>query len=228
MTLNELIQAVMLKATGKANIITSTNTKWAKILGIANTYQKTWQHEPGQHWNSLYNRDYQIGTVGARDAYDIDEEVDVLSTSKGDDVYVLTTNNKRIRYELVPYTDLQNHTSGNFCAKIGRQLVFNKVFSTYDVEYGGKIFAPAYLNVSELEDADDEVQVDNPTWLVFMCAAEYIRNDIVKQNQYGNLIAEANNLMKDMIQRNRAGQVRRVRGRWHNSGGAYTDGGYYQ
>ena len=33
MTLQELINAVMLKATGKATILAKTNAKWSKIRG---------------------------------------------------------------------------------------------------------------------------------------------------------------------------------------------------
>ncbi len=225
MTLQELIDAVMLKATGKANQITTANPKWQKILGIANMYQSAWQHEPGQHWNSLYDRAYSLGTVSTKDSYDLDEEVDTVSTAKGDSVFVETTDGQRIKYELVAYDDLQNYPVGRYCAVIGRQIVFNKSFSDKDVEYGGRVYAPVFKNVETLEGASDDIQVDNPTWLVFMCAAEYIRNDIVKQNQYGNLITEANNLMTDMIRRNRAGQVRHIRGNWHNSGGSYVEAG---
>lgn len=225
MTLQELIDAVMLKATGKATQITPSNAKWAKILGIANTYQKAWQHEPGQHWNSLYDRAYSVGTVSSKDAYDLDEEIDMVSTAKGDNIYVETTGKQKIKHQLVSYDDLQNYPAGKYCAVIGRQIVFNKTFSETDPEYGGKIYAPVFKNVEDLESADDDIQVDDPIWLVFMCAAEYIRNDIVKQNQYGNLIAEANNLMTDMIRRNRAGQVRHVRGNWHNAGGDYVTAG---
>ena len=221
MTLEELINAVMLKATGKATALTPSNTKWAKIVGIANSYQQAWQHEPGQHWNSLYNRSYSLGSVSTKDAYDLDEEIDTVSTSKGDNIYIQTATGDKIEYQLVAYDDLRNYPIGKYCAVVGNQVVFNKAFSKTDPEYGGKIYVPAFTNVETLESKDDEVQVDNPLWLVFMCAAEYIRNDIVKQNQYGNLIAEANNLMTDMIRRNRSGQVRRVRGGWRNPGGTF-------
>ena len=226
MTLQELINAVILKATGKANILASTDAKYKKILGIANACQQEWQHEPGQHWNSLYNRAHSLGTVSARDAYDLDDEIDTISTAKGDDVCIETTSGQKIKYQLVSYDDLQNYPTGKYCAVVARQLVFNKVFSDTDPEYGGKIYAPVFTNVETLESADDDVQVDDPYWLVYKCAAEFVRNDIVKQNQYGNLIAEANNLMTSMIRRNRAGQVRHVRGGWRNPGGDYTSGGY--
>ena len=228
MTLQELIDAVILKATGKVTALTPENAKWQKILGIANSYQQAWQHEPGQHWNSLYNRNLSVGTITARDAYDLDEEIDTISTAKGDNVYIQAANGDKIEYELVPYDDLKNYKTGKYCAVVAKQLVFNKVFSNLDPEYGGKIYVPAYSNVETLERADDDIQVDNPLWLVFMCAAEYIRNDIVKQNQYSNLIAESNNMMTDMIRRTRAGQVCHVRGNWRNPGGDYASGGYYQ
>lgn len=227
MTLQELINATILKATGKPTILDQSNSKWSKILGIANAYQQTWQHEPGQHWNSLYNRACQIGSVSAKDAYDLDEDIDFISTAKGDNVYIQAADGKKVEYELVAYDDLKNYTTGNYCAIVAKQLVFNKIFGAADPEYGGKIYVPAYMNVEALEYADDDIQVDNPMWLVYMCAAEYVRNDIVKQNQYNNLIAEANNLMTDMIRRNRAGQVRRVRGSWHNGGGDYASEGAF-
>lgn len=227
MTVEELINAIILKATGKANKLQPGTPKWDKVLGIANAYQKTWQHEPSQHWNSLYDRAHTVGTISASDTYELDDEVDFVSTAKGDNIYIDGKNGQRSEYELVAYDDLRNYSTGNYCAIIGKQLVFNKSFIETDPEYGGKIYAPIFKNVEELENKDDDVQVDNPMWLVFMSAAEYIRNDIVKQNQYGNLIAEANNLMTDMIRRNRSGQVRHVRGNWHNGGGNYTSGGNF-
>ena len=227
MTVEELINAVILKATGKANTLQPGTPKWDKVLGIANAYQKVWQHEPSQHWNSLYDPAHVVGTVSGKNAYELYDEIDAVSTSKGDDIYIEGTNGQKVNYQLVAYDDLKNYPTGRFCAVIGRQLVFNSGFSETDPEYGGKIHAPIFRNVENLENKNDEVAVDDPMWLVFMSAAEYIRNDIVKQNQYGNLIAEANNLMTDMIRRNRAGQVRKIRGNWHNGGGSYASEGTF-
>ena len=68
----------------------------------------------------------------------------------------------------------------------------------------GIINVPVYLRAPLLTKADSIVPVDNPMWLVTMCAAEYARNDILLQNQYSNLIAEANQLMQKMIENNAA------------------------
>ena len=223
MTLQELINAVMLKATGKPTILTKDNTKWAKIRGIANYYQQVWLNEPGQHWNSLYDRARPVGVVTNTDEYTLDDDITEISTAKGDYVYVLSPDNKKYPFQLVSYDDLKNYPTGNYCAKLGQSLVFNSRFMADDPCYGGRIYAPVYTTLEDLEDPDDDVLVDIPEWLVTMSAAEYIRNDIVKQNQYGNLIAEANNLMTAMIRNNRAGQVRHVRGSFRNGGGLNYD-----
>jgi len=223
MTLQELINAVMLKATGKPTILPQSNTKWEKIRGIANYYQNAWLNEPGQHWNSRYERARQIGTISNNDEYELDDDITEISTAKGDNVYVLTNAGNKVEFQLVGYDDLKNHSFGNFCAKLGQNLVFNNRFAEDDPCFGGKLYAPVYTSLEELESPDDDILVDNPEWLVTMVAAEYIRNDIVKQNQYGNLVAEANNLMSAMIRNNRAGQVRHVRGGWRNGGGLSYD-----
>lgn len=219
MTFQELCNAVMLKATGKATVLSPDNAKWKKILGIANLYQNAWLNEPGQKWNSRYSRAYELGTISDTDAYELDEMVDEISTARGDDVYIETEDGEKIKYNLVDYDDLQNHAAGNYCARIGNELIFNHTFDKESPEYGGTLYAPAYQGIEELTGKDDDIIVDDPYWLVTICAAEYIRNDIVKQNQYGNLMAEANNLMTNMIRRNRGGQVRKVRGAWRNPGG---------
>ncbi len=219
MTLQELIDAVILKATGKATILTQNNAKWQKIRGIANYYQNAWLNEPGQSWNSRYERARQIGTISSNDEYSLDDDIVEVSTSKGDNIYVLTKDGGKVEFQLVSYDDLKNYPVGNYCAKIGQNLVFNKRFSENNPCFGGKLFAPVYTSVEELEGPNDDISVDDPFWLVTIVAAEYIRNDIVKQNQYGNLMTEANNLMTGMIQRNRSGQVRKVRGAWRNPGG---------
>lgn len=218
MTLQELINAVMLKATGKPTILPTTNTKWEKIRGIANYYQQAWAHEPGQHWNSLYCVK-NIGTISNTDTYTLSSDIDTVSTAKGDDIHVTTTDGQTIPFEIVEHDDLQNHPNGRYCAIVGDKIVFNGIFASDDPCYGGDLNVPCYTKVADLTAPEDETVVDDPYWLVTMCAAEYIRNDIVKQNQYGNLVAEANNLMTSMIRKNRAGQIRHIRGGFRNGGG---------
>lgn len=224
MTLQELINAVMLKATGKPTILPTTNTKWEKIRGIANYYQQAWAHEPGQHWRSLYNIEL-FDTITNASMYRFPSGIDEVSTAFGDNIFVRTTGGENIEFELVDHDEFEQHPTGNYCTIIGhdeadgRFIVFNGNFMDDDPCYGGELFVPVYYKLGDMVNPDDVVFVDDPYWLVTMCAAEYIRNDIVKQNQYGNLIAEANNLMTSMIRRNRVGQTRHIRGSFRNGGG---------
>lgn len=222
MTLQELINAVMLKATGKPTILASNNTKWEKIRGIANYYQHAWANEPGQHWGSLYDM-MEVGTINTGSMYELPDTMAELSTAKGDKVVVIGLDGNRCEFELVSHDDLLSHPTGNYCAKMQNSLVFNTGFGEDDPLFGGTIWAPGYYKVNDLVEGTDAIVVDSPEWLVTMCAAEYIRNDIVKQNQYGNLVAEANNLMAAMIKNNRGAQVRHIRGSFRNGGGLSYD-----
>lgn len=222
MTLQELINAVMLKATGKSTILAESNSKWGKIRGIANYYQNAWANEPSARpgWASLYEKDRVIGSVSNKRTYDLDDDILEISVANGDRPYIMTSDGKyKTYFNLISYDDLDNYEGSNSIAKIGNTIVFSRDFKEGDKEYDGKIYLPVYTSFDDLEDADDDIIVDDPYWLVTICAAEYIRNDIVKQNQYSNLIAEANNLMTNMLRRNRGASTRRVRGNWRNPGG---------
>jgi len=63
------------------------------------------------------------------------------------------------------------------------------------------------LYPEKLTSAGSTVPVDDPNWLVKITAAEWVRNDSVRQNQYPNLIAEANALMEKMKEANDGSQV---------------------
>lgn len=68
--------------------------------------------------------------------------------------------------------------------------------------FGGSLTIPAYIMPEEVSADGDEIPVDNPNWLVLITAAEFIRNDITRQNQYGTLVAEANEAMRRMREDN--------------------------
>ena len=91
MTLTQLVDKVILKATGKVSTVTEGDTKWNKVLGIANTLIDSWEEEYGVDWESLYDSDYEIGTVTATDTFAIDtDDVRKLSDKKED--FILETS----------------------------------------------------------------------------------------------------------------------------------------
>lgn len=211
MNTTEFVQAVILKASGKASTLVSTDTKWIKIVAIANRQIRKWERLAD--WNSLYDPKYAIGTVTTTDTYEFDDEIRKLSDTAGDTVRVVASDDSYTEWQVVNAERLKQYSSGNFCAQIGRTLVFNKTFSSEDVEFGGSIQVPVYLYAELLTTSSSEVPVDDPEWLVCMTAAEYVRNDITKQNQYPNLVGEANELMDNMMDDN-DGQIVEVYRSW--------------
>lgn len=162
-----------------------------------------WAREEGVDWNSLYEPNYVVGTVSTANSYDLDDEIRTLSKQEGDYVRVQRGTYQYTEYTLTDATRLKDdHRHGNYCAQIGRSLVFNQPFQATAAEIGGTILVPAYLHPEPLVADSDDVSVTDPDWLVLVTAAEYIRNDITRQSQYGNLIAEANTRMTRMKQDN--------------------------
>lgn len=207
MTTSELVADIYLKATGKVSSLISTDTKYVKILAIANGLIRTWQNEKDVDWSSLYDGDYDIGTVTATDTFDLDTDtIRKISDSRGDFVRVHWTDGENFTdFDVVTPDTLKSYnSSANVCAQIGATLKFARTFASTDSEFGGSIKVPVYLYAEELSGASDTVPVDIPEWLVVMSAAEYVRNDITKQNQYPNLVSEANQLMQRMKDDNEA------------------------
>lgn len=209
MTVQEAINATYLKATGKSTSLTS-GSHYTKILALLDFYQRAWAREPGVDWNSLYDPAFSLGTVTATDAFDLDTStIRKLSDREGDVVRIMWDDGTGYTdYTIVDHRVLKDYYAGqnkessfgNYCARIGSQLVFNNKFSTSDNEYGGEIQVPCYLYPDAISSStlSDDVQVNDPDWLVTRCAAEYVRTDITRQGQYGNLLAEANEKMGRM------------------------------
>jgi len=225
MTIASAITTTYLRATGKTT--TPSATKINKIVGLLNYYQSAWANENGIDWSSLYDPMLSIGTVTATDSFDIDTtSIRKLSDREGDVVRIVWANKKGYTdYSIVPADSLKDYyggvdkesPSGHFCARMGDQLVFNHEFISTDNEYGGEIFIPCYTHTDEITStstSDNEVQVDDPNWLVTMSAAEYVRTDITRQGQFPNLLNEANALMARMKDDNDNTQITRVNTPW--------------
>lgn len=218
MTTSDLIAAVILKATGEVSTAANGDSEWSKVLGAANYYLNTWANEPGVDWNSLYTPESSLGTITATDSFLLPTTAIKVSDQAGDTVRIDYTNgtgytivnivaaNQLKRY----YTGNKTNYSENVCAQIGRNLVFNRKFKSTDPEFGGTITAPTYAAPTSLVNPTDVVLVDDPNWLVVICAAEYVRNDITLQQQYPNLVAEANAIMTDMKTNNDTAQEQEI------------------
>lgn len=199
MTTNELVRAVILKATGKPKSPTWGDKEYRRVLETANFYISSWQHEPNVDWVSLYDPEFTIGSSreGIR-RYEVDRsEFAKFSNTPGDFVVVGSS-----LFSIIPADLLKRYEGTDACSVAGEAIVFARDFRGNEV--GQIIKAPVYLRAEELTAASSNVPVDDPYWLVTICAAEYSRSDILLQNQYPNLINEANTLMSKMIENNGA------------------------
>lgn len=206
MTLTDFIAKAYLIATGEVTTLSSTDDDYKKLLSIANTNQHDWATEPGVDWSSLYDPSVEIGTVSATDTFDLDDSIRVISQKEGDFVRIVDSSDstKYYDYQTVEPNQLKRFDTGNYCARIGSTLKFNRAFTSDDPEFGGTITVPAYTTPDDLVNATDDVAVDDPNWLVYMTAAEYVRSDIVLRDQYPNLVAKASAAMDAMKEANGA------------------------
>lgn len=203
MTVAEFIQQTYLLAAGKATAPSTNN--YNKILALGNMFQLTWANEQGIDWFSL-RQVSAIGTVGATDTYDMGD-MGKVSSQEGDYVTILRLDGKQSIYTIVPISKLYSMSTGNadgLCARSGTTLVFDSAFLTTAPQFGGTINVPNYVTPDSLVNVGDEIQVDDPFWLCARSAAEYVRNDVTKQNQYGNLVALAVDSMDSMKEHNRS------------------------
>lgn len=201
MKTSELVSAVILKATGKIYNGAEGDKKWNKVVGIANKLISDWSDELGIDWSSLYEPLEEIDTISTDKEYALPSKVKKVSDDPDDYLYVLHTDGKtKTKYATVRHTKLKLHEGQNVCAVLGNRIVFPTEFTSDNPVFGGTLYAPVYYHPSLLTDADSNIVVDIPSWLVVRCAAEYVRNDIILQNQYPNLVSEANQLMGKMIE----------------------------
>lgn len=194
---SEFIQKAYLRATGKPTAPTSGSRKYNQLVELGKYFTDTWQNEPGTDWTSLF--DFRnTGTVTATDTFALDATIRKVSQQEGDTIKIVHTDDSETYYELIPADRLNEYRYDYAVAVIGRNLVFSSPFTADSRQLGGTIVAPSY-GYAEFPSTDGgSIEVDDPNWLVVMAAAEFVRNDITRQNQYPNLIAEANVLMQKM------------------------------
>lgn len=183
MTLNDTINYAFIEATGKPRDLSDGDPKYLKLRKIANLMVNQWENEPGVEWQSRREM-IHLGDV------DLGETLYRLPKKA---LKIARKNNAKIIIKKEDKKWLFDVSEPVFT---GWQLDFDGLFK--EEMNGGEIYVPIIRRSSELIYPDQEIEIDNPTWLVFMMAAEFARNDLIKSGQYGNLIAYAQGLMESM------------------------------
>lgn len=228
MTLDTFVQNTYLIATGKITPPVSGTNKYSKITALGNLFTQEWAGEPGVDWNSQRSIFTVSGTVGNTDTFTLPSTMGDISRQEGDFVRIITADGlHEYEYTIVPPSRLYasgpklnsfsrgGRINDGDCAKIGTNLVFDRKFVSTDPQYGGTITVPGFIIPPTLVNGADVVSVDNPLWLVYRTAAEYIRSDITRVQLYGSLTDLAAAAMEVMKEQNESQRESAYTGGWN-------------
>jgi len=209
MIVSELIAKSNLAANGKATALATTSPRYTQFLAIANMLQDDWMSEPDIQWQSRYEK-LSLGNITS-DRVSLDEDIYEFSKREGDYITIQSATDPRsvAYYSLVSPDEFRRYRSDMICTIIGDELVFGHTFIPTDSYYGGEVIVPVIMKLDPLVNPTDEILVDDPNWLVYMTAAERVRNTVTKLGQYPALVQKANNLMLKMKEKNN-GQVNTI------------------
>lgn len=190
-----------------------TSPKYSAALAIADSAQKMWADEAETGWDSMYQLVQLAATVPAATdpapipavlpSVALDPSIDYVSQRDGNPVLITSTSGgDPKRFEVIKPNQLYEWRYKDAVAQEGRNLIFSHAFAANDALVGGSIQIPAYVFPPDIAASTDNVIVDNPMWLVYMIAAELVRNDVVKRPEYNNILAMADAVMEKMLDAN--------------------------
>lgn len=184
MNLKEMVYYAYLEATGKYVELETTNPKYLKMVQIANLMMNQWENEPAIEWRSR-KKIIKIGTIDSeKDIYKLPECVLKIDRTSGRSITFKKDD------EIVGEIEIPD------IKVMGNTLDLSGVIT--DRMLDADIYVPIIEKLPKVKNPEDPILIDNPYWLVFMTAAEFVRNSQTKNAQYGNILAYAQNLMESM------------------------------
>ena len=227
MTLDSFVATTYLLATGKAVPPTIGQSKYTKLTALANLYTAAWANEPETDWQSQRFTFVVGSAVTPTDTFTQPDDIGKISDQDGDYVRIMHTDGiTESDYTVVPIQRLYDGRSsinntgeheamadGTVAIAAGN-LIFSRPFLKTDPQIGGKITVPGYITPDKLVGVNDLITVDDPFYLCYRVAAEYIRNDITRVQLYGSLIDQAKESMAGMKDRNDTQSEETYRGAW--------------
>lgn len=211
MQLVNLLRTVYRKVNGEMDdTISSSSADGATILDIANEmaakyYAQTDEYGKRVVWQHSIDPEYAVDIVNSYTTYPFSR--DFLSPAFSGFRQGVSVGGAV--FKPVHYQELYDpsHANDNVCA-ITREGITFRSYDDISDYVGQEIRMPAVIGPKTLaNDTDDVSKVTNIPdkdlpWLVEACAAEYTRTDIIRSGQYGNLLSNANDIMRGMIQQN--------------------------
>jgi hypothetical protein len=204
-TADWVIQKAFLIGEAKSTPPSSGTNKYNVLLGIVDNEQKDWADEPGIQWDSLYQPITLSTLISAAASFPLDVAVGDPSLYVKDSITLRpAVGGSPVYAKLVQPNQLTQYQNDIAAAIEGRNLVFSQAFSASDALIGGTIQVPNYGYVGDITIGSNVIQVDNPLYLAYMCAAAFVLNDIIKAGNYNLHLAKAAELMEKMKQLNGA------------------------
>lgn len=172
-----------------------------RTISIANRKMREWATDPNNRWSSLFEiRDVTPVVATNTATYELDDDFFMPS----DYALVERTDGTTVQYPIVPPQKRDQFDQSIYLSGINpKKATFAQ---TIDAGLaGGTLKVPGYFIPADIALATDFVPVDIPEWLVYITASELARNDAAKDDQYVNLVNQANDLYRKMIDNNNGG-----------------------
>jgi hypothetical protein len=202
LTTTDFVSNVVLLSEGKLPSFSSGATKWLRIVAQGNFYLQQFAKERGVDWNWYYDPSLAIGTVSATDSFDIPDTVYRISKKEGDVLRITHTDDTYTDYSFVPHDELKRYSVGNYVAQVGNTIRFNTAFTATSPQFGGSIACPAYEYPETFSGDNDEIDIPDANWLVYVVAADRVKNDVTRKDLRSDLVSQANELMAALKEEN--------------------------
>lgn len=172
------------------------------LFNSANLLIETWQNEAGVNWNSLWDKVTLDDPVSTQQEFSYDTQLVRKFSMEEDGVKVTAPSGEVAYFTVCKPSEL--YKGGNRVAQIKKRgvLRFAEAFRADSQFIGGTIEAAYFGFAAKLVDANSEIPVDQPEWLVYMVAAGFAANDYTKNFREPNLIAQATAVMDSMKSNN--------------------------
>jgi hypothetical protein len=204
LTTAQFVRNVVLLSEGKRESFATASTKWLRIVDLGNFFLQEFVKERGVDWNFYYDPAKSFGTITATSVFNTPSTVQKISNNEQDPIRITHTDATYTDYTLIDADRLKDHTTGNYVAKVGSTIKFNKTFAASDPQFGGTITAGVYEYPDTFSADADVIDHPNPNWLVYTVAGDRVKNDVTRKDLRSDLLAQANEAMLAMKEDNEA------------------------
>ena len=198
MTFDEFNIEVNYAAKGNSRYPAQGTDKYNRTMSIANRKIREWATDSTTKWASLFE-ERTYGQYSTSRTYELDDDISDLS----DFVYLVKANGDRVEYNVIKPQQRSLHQKGVYISSNNpKAITFIDTVETTDELIGSIVTVPLFFIPEAITSGSDTIVVDSPEWLIYETAAELVRNDPAKDDQYGNLAGKANDMYQKMIYQN--------------------------